>query len=167
LSTSKQPDPRKRTATAAAPAPDGFETPTQAARPGAKQRIPVLDLQKIGEIHVDTGRPELAINFLSDFMKLLQARMSRILAALTAEDPQASVKATLRLKNTANMAGAPEIEGHCINILARLAARDFELSRASAAALKRCVDRMTSASPILLDQVKIHLASNPPTPQGS
>ncbi|MEW1808769.1 Hpt domain-containing protein [Pseudarthrobacter sp. NPDC080039] len=121
----------------------------------------VLDLQSLWDIAEDTGSPALAVQFLSDFLSLLQGRLSRLLAVLAAEDPAASMDAVLSLQRASAMAGATEIAGRCASILTLVATRHFACARVQAAALQRDVDVLTAASPMLLEQAQARLGGEP------
>ena len=111
---------------------------------------PILDLQSLRDIADDTGGPALALRFLSDFFSLLPVRLSRLLAALAAEEPAASVISVLSLQTASSMTGATEIAEHCARILPLVVARDFPRARVQVAALERSVDDLMAASPMLL-----------------
>lgn len=119
----------------------------------------VLDLQSLWDIADDTGGPALALQFLNDFFSSLQARLSRLLAALASEEPAASVDAVLSLQTASAMAGATEIVGRCAGILPLVVARNLACARVQAAALQRDVDVLTAASPILLEQAEARLGA--------
>ena len=119
----------------------------------------VLDLQSLWDIADDTGGPALALQFLNDFFSLLQVRLSRLIAALSAGEPEASVDAVLSLQTASAMAGATEIVGRCASILPLVVARNLACSRVQAAALQRDVDVLTAASPRLLEQAGVRLGA--------
>jgi len=118
--------------------------------PAARGDKPILDLQSLWDIANDTGGPALALRFLSDFFSLQPVRLSRLLAALAAEEPATSVDAVLSLQTSSSMAGATEIAERCARILPLVVARDFPGARVQVAALKRSVDDLMAASPMLL-----------------
>ncbi|WP_285320834.1 Hpt domain-containing protein [Pseudarthrobacter sp. lyk4-40-TYG-27] len=135
--------------------PEPREVVSSDSPPG--HELPVLDLQNAWDISVDTGGPDLAINFLTDYMNLLHVRMFRILAALTAEDPEPAVNAVLSLKTSSSIAGALEIEGSCGVLLAAIAAGNFQLARVLAVDLGDHVDRMAAAAPAVLKHANEYL----------
>jgi len=120
---------------------------------------PILHLQSLWDIADDTGGPALALRFLSDFFSLQPVRLSRLLAALAAEEPAASVDSVLSLQTASSMAGATEIAEHCARILPPVVARDFPRARVQVAALKRSVDVLMAASPILLAHAEARLGA--------
>lgn len=120
---------------------------------------PILDLQSLWDIADDTGGPALALRFLSDFFSLQPVRLSRLLAALAAEEPEASVDAVLSLQTASSMAGATQIAEHCARILPLVVARDFPRARVQAAALERSVDVLMAASPMLLAHAEARLGA--------
>lgn len=120
---------------------------------------PILDLQSLWDIANDTGGPALALRFLSDFFTLQPVRLSRLLAALAAEEPAASVDAVLSLQTGSSMAGATEIAERCARILPLVVARDFPRARVQVAALKRSVDVLMAASPMLLAHAEARLGA--------
>ncbi|WP_285320328.1 hypothetical protein [Pseudarthrobacter sp. lyk4-40-TYG-27] len=124
---------------------------TALSGPGA----PALDLQHAKDIAADTGGPALAIQFLADYVGLLTKRMARILAALSAEDAEASVEAALSLKMSSFMAGAQDIEGFCARILDAVASRNFHLARVLATDLEKIVRPLAAVAPLLLEHLKV------------
>jgi len=147
-------------AAAKALGPAGAEMgPSTPSLSGDSRDSPVLDLQSLRDIAHDTGGPALALGFLSDFFSLQQVRLSRLLAALAAEEPTASADAVLSLQTASSMAGATHIAERCATILPLVAARNFTSARVEVAALKRDVDALTAASPVLLEQAAARLGA--------
>lgn len=136
------------------PGPSGAEAPTAPPVSGTSGDHPVLDLQSLRDIAEDTGGPALALQFLTDFFSLQQARLSRLLAALAAEDHPASIDAVLRLQTAAAMAGATEIAKPCAIILSLIAARNFASAQVQSGVLQRDVGVQTVDSPMLLERAK-------------
>lgn len=135
----------------------GAEPATSSA--AARGDNPILDLQSLCDIANDTGGPALALRFLSDFLSLQPVRLARLLAALDAEEPAASVDAVLSLQTASSMAGATEIAEHCARILPLVVARDFPRARVQVAALERSVDVLMAASPKLLAHAEARLGT--------
>jgi len=127
--------------------------------PAARGDNPILDLQSLWDIANDTGGPALALRFLSDFFSLQPVRLSRLLAALAAEEPAASVDSVLSLQTASSMAGATETAEHCARILPLVVARDFPRARVQVAALERSVDVLVAASPMLLAHAEARLGA--------
>ena len=119
----------------------------------------LLDLQGLWDIADDTGGPALALQFLKDFFSLLQVRLSRLIAALATDEPEASVDAVFSLQTASAMAGATEIAEGCASILPLVVARNFACARVQAEALQRDVDALTAASPMLLEQAEARLVA--------
>jgi len=117
----------------------------------------MLELQSLLDIADDTGGPALALQFLKDFFGLQQARLSRLLAALAAGDPAASVDAVLSLQTASSMAGATDIVERCATILPLVTARDFARARVQAEALRQSIGALAAASPILLEHAGVLL----------
>lgn len=117
----------------------------------------IFDLQNLLEIADDTEGPGLALQFINDFLSLLQVRLSRLLTALADEEPTASVDAVLSMQTASSMAGATEIARHCGIILSFVAVRNFALALAQAAALQQSVEVLTGASPMLLEHAEAQL----------
>ncbi|MEW1808304.1 Hpt domain-containing protein [Pseudarthrobacter sp. NPDC080039] len=152
----------ERPAAADALGPAGAEaSPSESSWPAIIGHTHVLDLQSLWDIAEDTGGPALALRFLHDFLSLLQGRLSRLLAALAAEEPAASMDAVLSLQTASAMAGATKIAGRCASILPLVATGHFACARVQAAALQRDVDVLTAASPMLLEQAGARLGGEP------
>ncbi|MEW1812510.1 Hpt domain-containing protein [Pseudarthrobacter phenanthrenivorans] len=152
----------ERLAAAKALAPAGAEAaPSVSSLSEVIWHSHVLDLQSLRDIAEDTGGPALALQFLNDFFSSLQGRLSRLLSALAAEEPAASVDAVVSLQTASAMAGATEIAGRCAGILTLVATRHFACARVQAAALQRDVDVLTAASPMLLEQAQARLGGEP------
>jgi hypothetical protein len=100
--------PQERAEVVKAQSPPAGESPKiVSATLVSGQQITVLDLQNMRDVVEDTAAPDLAINFLNDFIKLLQVRLSRIRGALSAEDFQACVTAVLSLRDSSVWVGGP------------------------------------------------------------
>lgn len=152
----------ERPAAADALGPAGAEAaPSVSSWPGAIGDTPVLDLQSLWDIAEDTGGVALVLQFLHDFFSLLQGRLSRLLAALAAEEPAASMDAVLSLQTASAMAGATEISRRCASILPLVATGHFACARVEAAALQRVAAVLTAASPMLLEQAQARLGGEP------
>ncbi|GIU58007.1 hypothetical protein NicSoilC12_37560 [Arthrobacter sp. NicSoilC12] len=118
-----------------------------ASLPGVTGDMSALDLQSLWNIAEDTQGPALALQFLSDFFSLQQARVSRILATLAEEDPAGSANAVRSLHTASSMAGAKHIAERCAIILPLVGARNFTSARVHATALQCDVEALTAASP--------------------
>ncbi|BCW77924.1 Hpt domain-containing protein [Paenarthrobacter sp. 22069] len=132
-----------------------------ASLPGVTGDMSALDLQSLWNIAEDTQGPALALQFLSDFFSLQQARVSRILATLAEEDPAGSANAVRSLHTASSMAGAKHIAERCAIILPLVGARNFTSARVHATALQCDVEALTAASPMLLEQAEARLGSMP------
>lgn len=163
MNATTQPCPKKR-ATDAHVAPFRIAAPkTESAKAGRGEQVPALDLHNLWDIVIDTGGPDLAIQFLDDYMQLLRVRMSRIQAALNDEDPEASINAVLSLKTSSHTVGALEIAERCGHLLSCIAAQNFQLAHNLATPLGGSIEAMAAAFPVLLEQAKTRLTAPPRT----
>ena len=159
MHTTAKTHPKERAPYPTSPAPLPGGAPSAPATPKPGRHVPVLNLQNLTHIVLDTGTRDLAINFLRDFMDLLEPRTARIRTALIREDPKASTDAVLSLKTASSMAGAMELEELCVGILACLSGNDFHTARDVASALGQSVGRIVKDSPTLVEEAKNSLTT--------
>jgi HPt (histidine-containing phosphotransfer) domain-containing protein len=83
----------------------------------------------------ETGSPNIALQFLSDYLEMLPGRLQRILQGLHGSDVETSLDAILSLKTASAMAGAFETETCCHGLEALVRGEQFHLALYDAQAL--------------------------------
>ena len=94
-----------------------------------------LILQAARNLADETGSSRIALQFLSDYLDMLPARLQRILLGLQASDVETSMDAILSLKIASAMAGAFDVEACCHGIEALIRREQFPTAREDALAL--------------------------------
>lgn len=76
------------------------------------EAIPVLDSSRLRLLAQEVGN-KAAHEFLGTYLRLLPARMARLVGQLASGDIEASMDAVLSLKVTSSMIGAIGLEHYC------------------------------------------------------
>jgi histidine phosphotransfer protein HptB len=82
---------------------------------------PVLEPARFHQLAEELESRTAAADFVGAYLQLLPARVDRILTALSQGNSAAAMEATLSLKVTSSMAGAPAMEHSCRRLQASLA----------------------------------------------
>lgn len=117
-----------------------------------------LILQAARNLADETGSSRIALQFLSDYLDMLPARLQRILRGLQASDVETSMDAILSLKIASAMAGAFDVEACCHGIEALIRREQFPMARENALALAINVLCLVNRTPALLAGAEDSLA---------
>ncbi|TLM88199.1 Hpt domain-containing protein [Pseudarthrobacter sp. NamE5] len=99
----------------------------------------VIELQSIRELTDETDSPDIALQFLIEYLNMLPRRLQRILHGLRGSDSEASMDALRSLKITSAMAGTHAIEAECRALEALVRAGNFDAANHEAATLSASV----------------------------
>ncbi|VXB77250.1 Hpt domain-containing protein [Arthrobacter sp. 9AX] len=110
---------------------------------------PALSLQPIQTLADETDSG-IALQFLSDYLEMLPARLQRIFTGLNGRDIEASLDAILSLKIASAMAGAFDTEAYCRGIEALVRAGQFPQALERAQGLAANVLCLISSTPAVL-----------------
>ncbi|MCO4256693.1 Hpt domain-containing protein [Pseudarthrobacter cellobiosi] len=77
---------------------------------------PVLDRTRLEALAEELDSRATALQFITQFLQMLPARVARIKHALADNDPEAALTAVRSLASSASMVGAHQIARHCRSI---------------------------------------------------